>query len=308
MTVRVVLDYVMLTVGGTLAAMGLALILAPNQLVDGGVTACAIMLSSLMGWSTGGLFLVLNTPALLFGMKTLGRRFFVRSLYCNALVAVLLVWLSGWQPVTSSELLIALYGGGLLGLGVGLVVRNGAAVDGTEVLAVWCHRRYRVPVSSFLITINAVILSLAAFVFTLEQAMLSVAVFFIVSRLVDFVLEGINQVVSITIISRQPDAICASLTEDMALRLTMLYGEGGFTGAPLRLIYCVTDRMTYVRVRQRVHEIDPEAIIEASIVHEAVGVSRPSLSEHVADRVRTRRPRDAQHVPQALPGVSMPAP
>jgi len=308
MTLRVLLDYVMLTIGCALAATGLALILAPNQLVDGGVTACAIMLSSLTGWSTGGLFLALNTPALLFGMRTLGRRFFIRSLYCNAVVALLLMALATWQPVTSSELLIVLYGGALLGLGLGVVVRNGAAVDGTEVLAVWFHQRFRVPVSTFLMTINGVILTLAAFVFSLEQAMLSVAVFFIVSRLVDFVLEGINRVVSITVISSRPEAICAALTEEMALRLTILHGEGGFTGAPLRLIYCVTDRMNYVRVRQRVYEIDPAAIIEASIVHEAEGVSRSSLSEHVAERVRQRRVKTNTTNTEAIPATTVPTP
>ncbi|RAL20321.1 YitT family protein [Lujinxingia litoralis] len=283
---RTFVDYVMLTVGAVLVALALELILAPNQLVDGGTTALAIMGARLGERPIWFFLLAFNAPILAISARALGRRFAWRTLYCNGVVLLGLALLRDVPAVTSSEVLIVLYGGLLLGLGVGLVVRNGGAIDGTEMLAIWANQRFRIPVSTFLLSVNVVILSGAALLFGLESAMFSVAVFFLVTKVIDFVLEGFNQVVSVMIISDNCEPIRRRLVEEMALRVTLLQGVGGYSGEPRQIIYCIIDRFAYARLRAAVHEVDPRAILEASIVNESAGVKARPLRDLVVDRYR----------------------
>ncbi|RDV37217.1 YitT family protein [Bradymonadaceae bacterium TMQ3] len=285
---RTFVDYLMLTVGAVLVALALELILAPNSLVDGGTTALSIMGAKLFGLPIWLFLLCLNGPILVISARALGKTFAWRTGYSNAVALLGLVMLRDVPAVTTSEVLIVLYGGLLLGLGVGIVVRNGGAIDGTEMLAVWANQRFNIPVSTFLLSINVVILSGAALVFGLESAMFSVAVFFLVTKVIDFVLEGFNQVVSVMIISDNCEPVRRKLVEEMKMRVTLLQGVGGYSGEPRQIIYCIIDRFSYARLRTAVHEVDPKAILEASIVNESAGVEARALRDIVADRYQER--------------------
>ena len=268
------LEYISLTVGSLMVAVGLELILAPNDLVDGGVTAISIMVHSLWGVPIWLVFICLNLPTLLFSANFMGKRFIIRTIYANIVTTLFLIWLAPMAAITSSEVLIVLYGGLLLGLGVGLVVKAGGAIDGTEMIAVWVQKRFHVPISTFLLAINAVILLGAAFVFTLEQAMFSIAVFYIVSKMIDFVLDGLNQGKSVMIISERPEHVGESLMRELDLQITFLYGQGGYTGDERLLIYCITNRFMYPKLKEVVLSIDPSAVIEASYVTETAGLKK----------------------------------
>ncbi|MCL7747792.1 YitT family protein [Halalkalibacter alkaliphilus] len=270
-------NYLILTIGSIIVAAGLELILAPNGLVDGGVTAIAIMANSQLGWPIWAVYLALNVPTLLFSGRFMGRKFVVRTLYANAVTTAALWWLAPMQAITSSEVLIVLYGGLMLGLGIGLVVKAGGAVDGTEMVAIWVNRRFHIPISTFLLAINAIILTAAAFVFTLEQAMFSIAVFYIVSKMIDFVLDGLNQGKSVMIISEKPHVIGNKLLEELDVSITYLYGQGGYTGDERLIIYCITNRFMYPKLKDIVLSIDSTAVLEASYVTETTGVKKQML-------------------------------
>lgn len=274
---RTFFDYIILTIGSIIVAAGLELILAPNGLVDGGVTAIAIMTNAVFAVPIWLVFLLLNLPTLLFSAKYMGKTFVVRTLYANVVTSIALYWMAPLPAITSSEVLIVLYGGLLLGLGIGLVVKVGGAIDGTEMIAIWLNKKYHIPVSTFLLGINAIILSMAAFVFTLEKAMFSIAVFYIVSKMIDFILDGLNQAKSITIISDKPDAIGRALIKELEVSITYLYGEGGYTGEKRKLIYCITNRFLYPKLKEIVLNIDSEAVLEASYVTETTGVRKYSF-------------------------------
>jgi uncharacterized membrane-anchored protein YitT (DUF2179 family) len=279
--VKKVWDYITLTIGSIIVAAGLELILAPNGLVDGGVTAISIMANSLWNLPIWAFFLALNLPTLLVSAKYMGKRFVIRTLYANLITSLALYWMSPMPAITSSEVLIVLYGGLLLGLGVGLVVKVGGAIDGTEMVAIWLNKRYHIPISTFLLAINAIILTGAAFVFTLEQAMFSIAVFYIVSKMIDFVLDGLNQAKSVTIISDKPEEVAENLISELDARITFLYGEGGFSGEKKKVIYCVTNRYMYPKLKDLVLSIDSEAVLEASFVAETTGIKQaPLFSNH----------------------------
>jgi uncharacterized membrane-anchored protein YitT (DUF2179 family) len=270
-------DYIMLTMGSIIVAVGLELILAPNGLVDGGVTALSIMANRLWEVPIWAIFMLLNFPTLIFSAKYMGKKFVIRTIYANIITSIALILLAPMPAITSSEVLIVLYGGLLLGTGVGLVVKAGGAVDGTEMLAIFVNKRYNISISTFLLAINAVILAGAAFVFTLEKAMFSIAIFYIVSKLIDFILDGINQGKSVMIISDKPEEVAASLMSDLDAQITFLYGQGGFTKEERKIIYCITNRFMYPKLKDVVLTIDPSAVLEASYVSETAGVKKASL-------------------------------
>ena len=270
-----VFEYVLLTIGSIIVAGSLELILAPNGLVDGGVTAIAIMANKVAGLPLYGVFLGLNIPILLFTAKVMGKKFFIRTSYANVVTTLGLIYLKPFPAITTSELLIVLYGGVLFGVGVGIVVKMGGAIDGSEMLAVWMNKHFKVPISTFLLAVNAVIFVFVAILFSIEQAMFSLAIFYIVTKMIDFILDGINQGKSVMIISGKNKEIGDLLMKELQLSVTYLHGEGGFLGEHKRIIYCITNRFIYPKMKDLVLSVDPTAIIEASYSTETTGVKRP---------------------------------
>ncbi|EEM96629.1 YitT family protein [Bacillus thuringiensis] len=270
-----VFEYVLLTIGSIIVAGSLELILAPNGLVDGGVTAIAIMANKVAGLPLYGVFLGINIPILLFTAKVMGKKFFIRTSYANVVTTLGLIYLKPFPAITTSELLIVLYGGVLFGIGVGIVVKMGGAIDGSEMLAVWMNKHFNVPISTFLLAVNAVIFIFVALLFSIEQAMFSLAIFYIVTKMIDFILDGINQGKSVMIISGKNKEIGDLLMKELQLSVTYLHGEGGFLGEHKRIIYCITNRFIYPKMKDLVLSVDPTAIIEASYSTETTGVKRP---------------------------------
>ncbi|EJR79113.1 hypothetical protein IK7_03594 [Bacillus cereus VD156] len=270
-----VFEYVLLTIGSIIVAGSLELILAPNGLVDGGVTAIAIMANKVAGLPLYGVFLGINIPILLFTAKVMGKKFFIRTSYANVVTTLGLIYLKPFPAITTSELLIVLYGGVLFGIGVGIVVKMGGAIDGSEMLAVWMNKHFNVPISTFLLAVNAVIFIFVAILFSIEQAMFSLAIFYIVTKMIDFILDGINQGKRVMIISGKNKEIGDLLMKELQLSVTYLHGEGGFLGEHKRIIYCITNRFIYPKMKDLVLSVDPTAIIEASYSTETTGVKRP---------------------------------
>ncbi|MEK4578151.1 MULTISPECIES: YitT family protein [Bacillus] len=276
-------EYVLLTIGSIIVAGSLELILAPNGLVDGGVTAIAIMANKVAGLPLYGVFLGLNIPILLFTAKVMGKKFFIRTSYANVVTTLGLIYLKPFPAITTSELLIVLYGGVLFGVGVGIVVKMGGAIDGSEMLAVWMNKHFKVPISTFLLAVNAVIFIFVAILFSIEQAMFSLAIFYIVTKMIDFILDGINQGKSVMIISGKNKEIGDLLMKELQLSVTYLHGEGGFLGEHKKIIYCTTNRFIYPKMKDLVLSVDPTAIIEASYSTETTGVKRPGRTARSGD-------------------------
>ncbi|OOR15243.1 YitT family protein [Bacillus mycoides] len=278
-----VFEYVLLTIGSIIVAGSLELILAPNGLVDGGVTAIAIMANKVAGLPLYGVFLGLNIPILLFTAKVMGKKFFIRTSYANVVTTLGLIYLKPFPAITTSELLIVLYGGVLFGVGVGIVVKMGGAIDGSEMLAVWMNKHFKVPISTFLLAVNAVIFVFVAILFSIEQAMFSLAIFYMVTKMIDFILDGINQGKSVMIISGKNKEIGDLFMKELQLSVTYLHGEGGFLGEHKKIIYCITNRFIYPKMKDLVLSVDPTAIIEASYSTETTGVKRPGRTARSGD-------------------------
>ena len=272
------LVYLQLTIGSILFALGIELILVPNNLIDSGVAGVSIMVNHLSNMPTWLSLIVINGIILLFTSKFIGKIFVVRTIYANIISSISLQMMHHFDPIINgSELLVIIYGGLIIGLGVGLVVRNDAAIDGTEMIALWLNKKTGKPITTILIAVNCFVFAAAAFVYGLQNALLSITTFYIVSRAIEYVLDDLYKAKSIFIISQKPTEVGEALIAELELSLTYLHGTGGYSKEEQQIVYCISDRIMFPRIKKIVLDTDPSAILEASYVTESAGVSRSSL-------------------------------
>ncbi|QEZ70368.1 YitT family protein [Paraclostridium bifermentans] len=260
--------------------MGLELILSPNGMVDSGTTALSVIIHSLTGIPMFILLLGFNIPILLFTSKTFDRMFLFKTLWANICASTFLYFLTPVPPVTTSELLIVIYGGVALGLGAGTVIKFGGAIDGSEMLAVWANQKFKIPVSTFLMSINIIVLVITAIVLSIESAMFSLIVIYMMTKLVDLILDGFNQGRSIIVMSNKVEDIGDHIVNNLGISITYLQGYGGYSGNESKVILCITDKFTYPTLKRNILDIDSNAIIETSYLADSHNIEKTSI-EHV---------------------------
>ncbi|WP_207741082.1 YitT family protein [Paraclostridium bifermentans] len=278
--IRTVYEFIMIAIGSLIVAMGLELILSPNGMVDSGTTALSVIIHSLTGIPMFILLLGFNIPILLFTSKTFDRMFLFKTLWANICASTFLYFLTPVPPVTTSELLIVIYGGVALGLGAGTVIKFGGAIDGSEMLAVWANQKFKIPVSTFLMSINIIVLVVTAIVLSIESAMFSLIVIYIMTKLVDLILDGFNQGRSIIVMSNKIEDIGNHIVNNLGISITYLQGYGGYSGNESKVILCITDKFTYPTLKRNILDIDSNAIIETSYLADSHNIEKTSI-EHV---------------------------
>lgn len=278
--IRTGYEFIMITIGSLIVAMGLELILSPNGMVDSGTTALSVIIHSLTGIPMFILLLGFNIPILLFTSKTFDRMFLFKTLWANICASTFLYFLTPVPPVTTSELLIVIYGGVALGLGAGTVIKFGGAIDGSEMLAVWANQKFKIPVSTFLMSINIIVLVITAIVLSIESAMFSLIVIYMMTKLVDLILDGFNQGRSIIVMSNKVEDIGDHIVNNLGISITYLQGYGGYSGNESKVILCITDKFTYPTLKRNILDIDSNAIIETSYLADSHNIEKTSI-EHV---------------------------
>lgn len=278
--IRTVYEFIMIAIGSLIVAMGLELILSPNGMVDSGTTALSVIIHSLTGIPMFILLLGFNIPILLFTSKTFDRMFLFKTLWANICASTFLYFLTPVPPVTTSELLIVIYGGVALGLGAGTVIKFGGAIDGSEMLAVWANQKFKIPVSTFLMSINIIVLVVTAIVLSIESAMFSLIVIYMMTKLVDLILDGFNQGRSIIVMSNKVEDIGNHIVNNLGISITYLQGYGGYSGNESKVILCITDKFTYPTLKRNILDIDSNAIIETSYLADSHNIEKTSI-EHV---------------------------
>lgn len=278
--IRTGYEFIMITIGSLIVAMGLELILSPNGMVDSGTTALSVIIHSLTGIPMFILLLGFNIPILLFTSKTFDRMFLFKTLWANICASTFLYFLTPVPPVTTSELLIVIYGGVALGLGAGTVIKFGGAIDGSEMLAVWTNQKFKIPVSTFLMSINIIVLVVTVIVLSIESAMFSLIVIYMMTKLVDLILDGFNQGRSIIVMSNKVEDIGNHIVNNLGISITYLQGYGGYSGNESKVILCITDKFTYPTLKRNILDIDSNAIIETSYLADSHNIEKTSI-EHV---------------------------
>jgi uncharacterized membrane-anchored protein YitT (DUF2179 family) len=259
--------------------------LIPNHFFDGGITGVSLLTHEFYSLKIAYVIVVLNLPFVALGAKLVSRNFALRTLaaICGFGLVLLLV---PYPLVTSDRLLVAVFGGVFMGLGVGLAMRGGAALDGIEVLAVYTRRHVSFTVSEIVLAINVVIFLIAAIHLGFETALYSMLTYYAASRTTNFVVEGVEEYTSVTIVSAEASEIKERLVKDFGRGITVYKGERGFlrdsfeVSYPCDIIHTVVTRLEVPRLRHMIHRIDPKAFIVTSRAKEAAGGVLKRLTEH----------------------------
>lgn len=270
-TARLAQRTVMMTVGAVLMAVALEIFLVPNEMVDGGITGISIMLSHIFNIPLGILLTLLNLPFLIVGYKQIGKTFAFSTLYAVVVMSIFTQLLHPVKPITVEPLLAAVFGGVILGVGVGLVVRYGGSLDGTEIVAILISKRFPFSVGEIVMFFNVFILTSAGFVFGWNNAMFSLIAYYIAFKLIDVTLEGLDQSKSVWIISDKYRDIGEALTERLGRGVTYLEGEGGFSGENKKVIFVVITRLEEAKMKAIVEDWDSDAFIAVGNIHDVKG-------------------------------------
>ena len=260
-----------ITFGAALFSVGLEIFLVPNNIIDGGIVGISIIASALSGWPLGIFLLLLNIPFFYLGYKQIGKTFAFSTLYAVIVMSAGTWLLHSVKPLTDDPLLAAVFGGIILGVGVGMVIRFGGSLDGTEIVAILVTKKSPFSVGEIVMFFNVFILASAGFVFGWDRAMYSLIAYFIAYKMIDVIIEGFDESKSVWIISERHDDIGQAIIQRLGRGVTYLHGEGAFTGGEKRVIFCVITRLEEAKMKSIVEEIDPSAFLAVGNIHDVKG-------------------------------------
>jgi uncharacterized membrane-anchored protein YitT (DUF2179 family) len=268
--VKILGDFLMLTIGSIIAAFAIEEFLVPCTILDGGVVGIGIMINNLTGISLSILTIVFNIPFLLIGSRKLGKMFIIKSGYAMAVFSVFLGIFEHFTNATSEYLLAVCFGGVLLGIGVGLVIRNGGCLDGTETVAILINRKFQLPVGQIVLIFNIIIYAVAGILFGFDRAMYSLLTYFVASKVIDIVESGIEQAKAAMIITNDAKEISEQIYNKLGRTVTIIEGEGLVSGKKV-ILYCVLTRFEIHELKKIISSIDSSAFITVSDVSEIIG-------------------------------------
>ncbi|TBL68201.1 YitT family protein [Paenibacillus thalictri] len=260
-----------MTIGAALVALGLEEFLIPNAIIDGGVVGISIITSHLSGLPVGLFLLLFNLPFLFVGYKQIGKTFAFSTLYSVMIMSIGTFLLHSVPPATVDPLLSAVFGGIIVGLGVGMVIRFGGSLDGTEIVAILFSKKMPFSVGEVVMFFNIFILGSAGFVFGWDHAMYSLIAYYIAFKLIDITLEGFDESKAVWIISAHSKDIGDAIVERLGRGVTYLKGTGGFSGDSKQVIWCVITRLEEAKLKSIVDGFDPNAFLAIGNIHDVKG-------------------------------------
>ena len=259
------------TLGALIAAFALEGFLVPNDIIDGGIIGISMMVSYITKFNLGLIIVLFNLPFLFLAFKKMGKMFVVTVLYGVSMLGIFVNLIKNTQ-VTESDLLATVFGGIILGFGVGLILRNDGALDGTEILSIRLAKKFGFSVGEIIMFFNFFIYSAAGFLYGWDSAMYSILTYFIAYRVIDIVLEGLNSSKSIYIVTNFAKEIGDSIIKELNISVTYMKGKGGYSGKEQTIIYCVVSRLEVAKIKTLIRENDPTAFYFIQDVHEVEGI------------------------------------
>ena len=264
-------DFVLIVLGILSAGLGLKGFLLSSHFIDGGVTGVSMLLANVLGWPLSVLILVINLPFIALGYKQIGRAFAIKSTLAIAGLALCLAFIK-YPDVTPDKLLTAVFGGFFIGAGIGLAIRGGAVLDGTEIAALLISKSsHLLKVGDVILLLNILIFLTAAFFLGIETALYSMLTYFAASKTVDFLIHGVDEHTAITIMSDKSEEIRQSIIRDLHRGVTVYKGEGGLDRSAQDILFCVVTRLEIGRIKTAAREIDPAAFVVVCPLADAQG-------------------------------------
>ncbi len=261
-----------IVLGAFITAAALETFLLPNNIIDGGVIGISMMVHYVTEWNLGLLIFCINIPFILIAWRKLGRKFVIQTFFATGMLAIATNVFHGFK-VTEDLLLSTVFGGIILGFGVGLILRNNASLDGTEMLSITISKKIKVlSVGELLMFINLFIYTAAGFLFGWERALYSILTYYIASKVIDTVIEGLDKSKSVRIVSEFYKEIGNEIMKELDTSVTYMKTVGGYSRQEKILTYCVVNKFEIAKLKDVVHSIDPRAFIVTEDVHEVEGV------------------------------------
>jgi uncharacterized membrane-anchored protein YitT (DUF2179 family) len=269
--VKLLKKYLFLLLGSTLAAIGLEEFLVPNHIIDGGIVGISIISSYLTKLPLGVFIFVLNLPFLVVGYKQIGKTFVVSTLFSIITLSIGVTILHPIPGITKDILLAAVFGGITIGIGVGLIIRHGGSLDGTEIVAIILDKRTGFSVGEIVMFFNLFILSSAGLIFGWDKAMYSLIAYFIAFKVIDMTIQGLDETKEVMIVSDKPEEIAEVLMARLGRGVTFLEGKGGYSGESKYVLYTLISRLEVAKLKAIIDELDESAFVTISDVHEVMG-------------------------------------
>lgn len=267
---RKVIEYIVLTLGSIITAFALEQFLIPNTILDGGVTGIAIIIYKLTNIPLSFLVLLINIPFIYIGYKNLGKRFLFRTLYSMMVFSLFLSFFELFDSFTEEMLLATVFGGAILGVGVGLIIKSGGCNDGTESVAMVISKKTSLSVGQIVLVFNLIIYVVAGFIFGFDRAMYSLLTYIIAFKVIDFVSEGLEQAKAAMIITDKGSNISEEIYKRLGRTTTTIKAKGLISGEK-EVMYCVLTRIEIFELRHIVEEMDESAFVTITDVSDIIG-------------------------------------
>jgi len=267
-------DSIFIVIGVFAAGFGLKGFLLPNQFIDGGATGISLLLENITKIDLSYLLVMVNIPFIILASKTFNLKFAIRSILAITLLAIVVHYVN-YPTITQDKLLIAVFGGFFLGLGIGMAMRGGSVIDGTEVLAIFLSRKLSLTIGDVLLIINIIIFSFGAYILSIETALYAILTYLAAAKTVDFVVDGVEEYVGVTIISNHHETIRVMLIEKLRRACTIYAGKGGYgtqgKSYDKDIIYTIVTRLELAKLQTEIDKIDKNAFVIMGIVKDLKG-------------------------------------
>ncbi len=269
-------DAILILLGVTLSGFALKGFLVPNKFFDGGVTGISLLIHELYHFDLAYVILIVNLPFIIFAIFIVNWNYALKTFLCIILLSAFFAYVP-YPIITSDKLLVAIFGGFFLGAGIGLIMRAGSALDGIEILALYTVRRSSFTISEIIMAINIVIFLVAALSFGMEIALYSMLTYFTATKTIDYVVEGIEAYIGVTIISGKSEIIKDRLVNEMGRGITIYKGERGYLPgqfglhADCDIIFTIITRLEIRKLKNLIEEVDPNSFVFANVIKEAAG-------------------------------------
>jgi uncharacterized membrane-anchored protein YitT (DUF2179 family) len=267
-------DCLLITIGVFSAGFGLKGFLLPNHFIDGGATGISLLIQNITTFPLGLLLLFVNLPFVILATKTVGKKFALKSILAITLLAIV-VHSIDYPIITEDKLLISIFGGFFLGLGIGMAMRGGSVIDGTEVLAIYLSRKLSLTIGDVLLLINIVIFSVGAYILSIEVALYAILTYLAAAKTVDYVVDGVEEYLGITIISKHHSLLQNMITNKLGRACTIYAGKGGYEtfgeSHNKEIIYTVVTRLELAKLYTEIDKIDKDAFTIVGIVKDLKG-------------------------------------
>lgn len=263
-TINYFYEYFQIFIGIVLTSLGLKAFLLPNGFLDGGVTGIALLIRTQVDINMSYLLVFFSIPFLVLGYFTVSKRIVIKSVI-SILGLALFIHFENFQTITNDKLLISIFGGLLVGSGIGIAIRNGSVLDGSEILGVYLNDKFGISIGKIVLIFNIILFAITAFVVSVEVALYSILTYIIAAKVTDTVIEGFEDFIGVTIVSRKYDLIKNAILEELGVGLTVYKGSSGYGTKGIQedfdIIHSIVNRIDIKKMYRIVQEIDQDAFI-----------------------------------------------